>query len=302
MNRSNICIFVAAHRPIDWRLPEYCEKLEVNCSAQKELWDGYLHDNFGDNISDKNYCYSELTALYWAWKNSDAAIKGLCHYRRFFTRFTSDTMIPIFKLHRDFLADECLEAAAIRAALEGPYDIILTKPYGPYPDTAREELEKYVYQQDISAMEHVIREYFPEYFQCLGQVLDSRNLSYYNMFIASGKVFDDYCQWLFDVLKLVEDSVDITQYDRQHQRLFGYLGEVLLNVYVKRQHLKCFYCKAGFLEQDFSVKNRGKVFLLRHFHRLHEFLYDHGCYPLMLKLYKIFRKPSYERLKNYEIH
>ncbi len=45
---------------------------------------GYTPDNTGDNISDQNHIYSELTGLYWAWKNLDASYIGLVHYRRYF--------------------------------------------------------------------------------------------------------------------------------------------------------------------------------------------------------------------------
>ena len=40
-------------------------------------------DNTGDHISEKNCYYSELTGMYWVWKNSHAKVVGTCHYRRY---------------------------------------------------------------------------------------------------------------------------------------------------------------------------------------------------------------------------
>ena len=51
---------------------------------------GWLRDNSGDNISEKNPFYGEYTFHYWLWKNYLKEIKtpwvGFCQYRKFFAR------------------------------------------------------------------------------------------------------------------------------------------------------------------------------------------------------------------------
>ena len=55
-----------------------------------------IGDDTGENISDKNYCYNELTATYWAFKNYEELgnpdYVGLMHYRRHFIFNTRSDM------------------------------------------------------------------------------------------------------------------------------------------------------------------------------------------------------------------
>ena len=56
--------------------------------GKENFLDGWLRDNQGENISEKNKYYGEYTFHYWFWKNKIDQIEngtwiGFCAYRRF---------------------------------------------------------------------------------------------------------------------------------------------------------------------------------------------------------------------------
>ena len=76
-------IIIATHKPY-W-IPEDSMYLPVQMGHAIHPDIGYVGDDTGENISEKNASFCELTGLYWLWKNRkfDGNI-GVCHYRRFF--------------------------------------------------------------------------------------------------------------------------------------------------------------------------------------------------------------------------
>ena len=62
------------------------------------------------------------------------------------------------------------------------------------------------------------------------------------MMICKKKKFDEYCHWLFDILFEVEKRTDITNYTVAEARIYGYLSEILLNVWVDYKRLKVKHC------------------------------------------------------------
>ncbi|WP_289128161.1 DUF4422 domain-containing protein, partial [uncultured Clostridium sp.] len=136
----------------------------------------------------------------------------------------------------------------------------------------------------------------------LDKVLESCNISYYNMMIAPKSIFDDYCEWIFEVLEKVESECDISTYDQQHKRLYGYLAEVLLNVYVQHNNLKVKTFKALFLEEESTINRIIKINLLRIRNKFHNGMYKMKIYPLILILYKIIHKNIYKRFVLYKEH
>ena len=93
MNRTDTKILVCCHTNDIYKSDEQYFPIHVG----KEISDKTIDiqgDNTGDNISDKNKSFCELTGMYWAWKNlKNVDYVGLCHYRRYFkTIITEDNV------------------------------------------------------------------------------------------------------------------------------------------------------------------------------------------------------------------
>ncbi len=57
------------------------------------------------------------------------------------------------------------------------------------------------------------------------------------MFIANKNIIDEYCKWLFPILFDLESKMDISKYDSYNQRMFGFVSERLLNVWLYHNNL-----------------------------------------------------------------
>ena len=81
---GKVRIIVATHKK--YEMPKSEMYLPVHVGAKgKETIENYQRDDEGENISEKNPYFCELTGLYWAWKNLNADYIGLAHYRRHFS-------------------------------------------------------------------------------------------------------------------------------------------------------------------------------------------------------------------------
>lgn len=54
------------------------------------------------------------------------------------------------------------------------------------------------------------------------------------MMICTKELYDNYMEWLFRILFVLEDKVDYSAYDTYNQRLFGFLSERLFNVWLEK--------------------------------------------------------------------
>ncbi len=189
-----------------------------------------VRDNTGNNISEKNPNYCELTALYWIWKNVDVDYCGLCHYRRY---FTENSMTDLQRKPVD---------AGIAEKLLQKYDIILPYPYIVLPFSVQHQLVgTSVKEQDVQVMRDILKEKYPDYLPAYDALMNGHSFSCYNMALTSKKILDEYCAWLFDILFTLESRVNLEGQSAYEQRIYGFLSERLLNVWVRKNNLSVKY-------------------------------------------------------------
>jgi hypothetical protein len=200
------------------------------------------------NINGLNASFSELEALYWLWQNDNSQITGLNHYRRYFKGnnggFLSENEI------QNYLKND---------------DILLAKPRYYFPFTIAKHYEKAHYLADWLALKNEIIQQCPQYLPAFEQVANGYKLSLYNMMIAKRAVINDYCNFLFPLLLTLERKIAYQNYPDYQKRVFGFLAERLLNVYlIRHSQLKVKYLPVLQTEKEPIIK---KAFLLlkRHF-------------------------------------
>lgn len=217
----SISVFTITHVP--FTPPE--DPVYIPLQVGRALHDdcGYQGDDTGDNISAKNPYYSELTGLYWIWKNyTGADYLGLCHYRRYFLNENGNLMTESDYMH----------------ILSG-YDVIIAKPgIGDY-----DYRTVYARSHDIRNLEltgEVIRELYPDYYETFQSVIAGRQCYVGNLFAAPAALFYAYCEWLFSIFSVLETRIDCSAYDDYHKRVFGFLSEQLLAVWIRHNQLSCY--------------------------------------------------------------
>nr|WP_321152053.1 DUF4422 domain-containing protein [uncultured Acetatifactor sp.] len=218
-HKANIHVYMAKFykdKPLTgkYQLPEWVTPIQVGASLCKERVADIL-DCDGENISEKNVNYSELTALYWMWKNrlNTPSVKaqyeyyGLVHYRRVL-EFTDDDVLR--------LADNGV-------------DVVLPYPM-PYEPDIEAHHNRYLKEEDWNAVQNAVSGLYPEYGDFFPHVLKQRYLYNYNIVLAKKNVLAEYCDWLFPILEQLEENSVPRGADRA-DRYVGYAGETLATLY-----------------------------------------------------------------------
>lgn len=195
----------------------------------------YLSDDVEDNISEKNLNFCELTGLYWIWKNGNerySDITGLVHYRRYFTSRLDDFLYTYFNRRPRVIKYDYIEKCLKK------YDIILPVPEKIFRTVKQSYIDVHN-EEDLCLTRSVIAEICAEYVDSFDKVMNSHKYYYANMMLCNKQILDEYSQWLFSILFNLEKRIDVDKYSDEYQkRVFGFLAERLLQIWVYHNKLK----------------------------------------------------------------
>lgn len=223
--KPKIKIMVATHKQYEFPDdPGYFALQVGKAISSADL--GVLSDGFGVNISYLNASFSELTGLYWMWKNVDSEYVGLSHYRRYFKPF-SKTSISV--------KGKPIASSVDLLFLAQEYDVIVSKQRCYFVDTIRTHYRHAHYESDLDELEKVISEMYPDYLEAFHEVMGQHCVSLYNMFVMNKSHFNDYSDWLFSILNVLEKRIPYQNYGPYQRRVFGFLGERMFNIWLKKQ-------------------------------------------------------------------
>ena len=228
-------IFAMTHKKFIPPTDKMYVPLHVGREGKEDL--SYLADNTGDNISHKNRYYSELTGMYWVWKNySGSDNVGICHYRRFLVNDAG-------KLFTEREVEGLLSH----------YDLITTKTLTmryPYYDGFSHNHNL----KDLQAALDIIQEMYPDYYDTLNEMVHKRETWFGNIMICKKALYDEYCSWLFPIFFEMEKRIDVEGYDDYHKRVYGFISEFLLYVWATVKKIRVYQCKVGMLGEKAETR------------------------------------------------
>lgn len=180
---------------------------------------GGVIDGSGDNIAELNSSFCELTALYWVWKNCNDQLKGIVHYRRFFESSDSRGSLLAIGAAENMLAE---------------HDVIVPEKYWLL-NTVEKHYGSHHNNKDFALLRESISAVQPSYLEVFDDCMGLRYVYPYNMLVAKADVYDAYCEWLFSIMFALRERLlqfEDVERDAYQNRVYGFLSERLMNVYI----------------------------------------------------------------------
>lgn len=241
-------ILVSCHKPSYLPKADFYLPIQVGAACAATKLDGMQMDDQGENISDRNFTYSEMSGQYWAWKNLDADYVGQCHYRRFFAFDGKDhpandhaqiecEQLDQTAVDKFALCDQRAIDDAVRC-----FDMIVPPTWkvwlAPTPHGPKRTVGNHMIAYDITSKEtldlfmDIVRKRQPQYYKWVKRYVNGGTYRGYNCFIMKRELFDKLCAFEFDVLAEFDRLFDYEGKTPTQRRICGFLGEILFSSFV----------------------------------------------------------------------
>ncbi len=175
----------------------------------------------------------------------------MVHYRRYFAR----------RMPGGRKFDRIASGTEIHAALEKA-PVILPKKRNYWIETTYTQYIHAHHKEDLDAVQSILAEKYAAYLPAYAAVMGRTSGHRFNMFVMRRDILDAYCTWLFDVLAEAEKRIDADRYDAYNGRVYGFLAERLLDVWMETNHIAYTELPVVFLENQHWLK-KGTAFLSR---------------------------------------
>lgn len=234
-------IFIVFHKPCDYG---YWDDNKLYVPIQVGRAEQFLpvRDNEGENITEWNNLYAEMTAHYNVLKNRIDGLKyiGMCQYRR------------RLQFPEDFDFDEIFKKC---------YAIVPTPLYDE--NTVAENYGFSHCKKDIDEFGQIVKQLYPQYADEWDKIIVNGNFMLYsNSFVMRVEDFKEYEEFFFNVTDTwlknhnIEKPSDITAYvaaqilnDERRQtrglkyqsQIFGFMGERLLTFWMFKDNKSLYF-------------------------------------------------------------
>jgi hypothetical protein len=216
---------------------------------------GMAGDDTGDSISEKNKYFSELTGIYWVWKNTKHDVTGCCHYRRYFSASEEEPadlkikralyyLLGPYKKRYGLIYTGNISRFSKKVIHEKGITEILKTHDAILPQkrklrySVEEHYRRYHNSKDLEIIRGILSNNHPDYVAAFETMLKNKFLYANNMFILPSAHFSRFMEWWFSVLFKFEQSIDLNTYTGYQQRVLGFIAERLLTTWFIHENIK----------------------------------------------------------------
>lgn len=214
----------------------------------KWMLDNMIGDDTGDNISNLNRQFCEMTGIYWAWKNYDKLGNpdyiGFMHYRRHFIFKDENidhvnTDVVLFdEIDEEYLNTVNMKPDNIQKLIKG-YDII---EYAPllHPKTVFDQfadLSNPNYNLDFDVWEksiEILKKSNPDYADAANLYLNQNKHIWFNVFIMKRELFFKYAEWIFKLLFELNKQIDLNLKSVKGKRVLAFIVERFFGIFLTK--------------------------------------------------------------------